>query len=206
MIITQTLRQTLYPIVDSVPALTRALALGFQWIQFRQKTLNKEGLHTLLQALQENRPAEQQYIFLNDAVDLLTAIDSDRNHAIHQLIAGVHLGQSDLKLHATSLHKLDRNRFQLGISTHNPHEVELALQFNPDYLAFGSLFHSPSKPQLTPVASQRLDDLRQLCAQVELPVVAIGGIGPETINAALNAGAERAASISWAQQLLASCP
>ena len=62
-----------------------------------------------------------------------------------------------------------------------------------DYVAFGSFFASPSKPQ-APVVS--VDVLTAARAMIDLPIVAIGGITEANGRALIAAGADALAVIS----------
>ena len=62
-----------------------------------------------------------------------------------------------------------------------------------DYLVAGTIFASSSHPD-TPAAGTGF--LQNVCAAVVTPVIAIGGIGPTTVEACMRAGASGIAVLS----------
>nr|WP_275439971.1 thiamine phosphate synthase [Paenibacillus sp. ACRRY] len=114
----------------------------------------------------------------------------------HVLFQRVHWGQSNMTtIQGSSLNKSDRLR--LGISVHSLHEAREAEERGADYLFYGHVFSSSSKPGIKP---RGLSALLEICSAVSIPVIAIGGIEPANIAAVRAAGASGAAVISsiWA--------
>lgn len=114
----------------------------------------------------------------------------------HVLFQGVHWGQSNMaNIQGSSLNK--SYRLRLGISVHCLHEAREAEERGADYLFYGHVFSSSSKPGIKP---RGLVALSEICSSVSIPVIAIGGIGPANIAAVRAAGASGAAVISsiWA--------
>jgi thiamine-phosphate pyrophosphorylase len=121
-------------------------------------------------------------IIINDRCDL----------ALLSGAAGVHLGQHDLP--AAAARRILGRRALLGVSTHSPAQVRQANLMPVQYIGFGPIFATSSKPNHAPVVG--LEALRQACRQSTMPVVAIGGIGPGQIREVLEAGAASVAVIS----------
>ena len=121
-------------------------------------------------------------IIVNDRCDL----------ALLSGAAGVHLGQHDLP--AAAARRILGRRALLGVSTHSPAQVRQANLMPVQYIGFGPIFATSSKPNHAPVVG--LEALRQACRQSTRPVVAIGGIGPGQIREVLEAGAASVAVIS----------
>lgn len=114
----------------------------------------------------------------------------------HVLFQRVHWGQSNMTtIQGSSLNKSVRLR--LGISVHSLHEAREAEERGADYLFYGHVFSSSSKPGIKP---RGLSALSEICSVVSIPVIAIGGIEPANIAAVRAAGASGAAVISsiWA--------
>lgn len=84
-------------------------------------------------------------------------------------------------------------RMMLGLSTHAPEQAQRALKAEPDYIAIGPVFATPTKPG-RPAAT--LDYVRWAAANARLPWFAIGGITLETVDAVLEAGATRICVLS----------
>jgi thiamine-phosphate diphosphorylase len=69
---------------------------------------------------------------------------------------------------------------RLGISSHTPKEIEIALGFAPSYLAIGPIYEPISKKMA--YENVGLDNLKAWAAYVDYPIVAIGGITQENIK------------------------
>lgn len=121
---------------------------------------------------------------LNDRADLAFLCGADV----------VHVGQEDLPLGEVRkvLAALGRP-LPVGVSTHNLAQAEAAARAGADYLGFGPIFATGSKANPDPVVG--LAGLRQVCAQVSCPVVAIGGLRRASIVEVVAAGAAAAAVI-----------
>lgn len=81
----------------------------------------------------------------------------------------------------------------VGKSVHSILAATQAEQAGADYLVAGTIFASPSHPDVEPAG---LPFLRDVCAAVSLPVLAIGGITPENVRDCIEAGADGVAVLS----------
>ncbi|WP_434752963.1 thiamine phosphate synthase [Paenibacillus amylolyticus] len=112
---------------------------------------------------------------------------------------GVHWSQD--MLHKAKMTVEPGNRHdlkrRLGVSVHSIHEARIAEEYGADYLFFGHVYASASKPDITP---RGLEALAEVCSGVNVPVMAIGGIQPDNIQAVRSAGARGAAVISGVLQ------
>ena len=179
----------LYPITDTgisgLPHGTQVQLMaegGATLVQLRDKdSAPREFYREASNALAIARRCDVKLI-INDRVDIAHAIKAD----------GVHLGQDDTPVSAArSLLGPDSI---IGISTHNLHQVALALNEPADYIAFGPIFSTLSKGNPDPVIG--LDALRTLRKQIGAkPLVAIGGITMANAFDVLEAGAESVAII-----------
>jgi thiamine-phosphate pyrophosphorylase len=138
----------------------------------------------MLRALDELAPLRRArgiLLIVNDRLDvaLATAVD------------GVHLGQDDLPLAAARA--LAPAGFVIGISTHNESQARAACDGGASYIGFGPCF--PTRTKLNPDPVVGLEQLARVC-RLPLPVVAIGGIGLDTVGNVVRAGAAAAAVIS----------
>ena len=118
---------------------------------------------------------------INDRADLAVAAGAN----------GVHLGQDDLPPEAAR--KIIGQSRMLGVSTHNPEQLEAALQTSADYIAIGPVFATISKDNPDPVIG--LDGVRRARSLTEKPVVAIGGVTLENCRSVIEAGADSVAVI-----------
>lgn len=118
-------------------------------------------------------------LIVNDRIDIALAVGAD----------GVHLGQTDIPL--ADACALAGTRLAIGVSTHDLAQVHAAAALAPAYIAYGPIFTTITKQNPDPV--QGLGALRAAVrAAGSIPVVAIGGITPET---AAQVYAARATSI-----------
>ena len=85
------------------------------------------------------------------------------------------------------------NGARIGKSVHSVAAARQAERDGADYLVAGTIFASPSHPEVEPAG---LDVLRQICAAVSLPVLAIGGVTVENVGDCIAAGAAGVAVLS----------
>ena len=84
-------------------------------------------------------------------------------------------------------------RLAFGRSVHSVTSAQAAAEEGTDYLVAGTIFASQSHPEIAPAG---LDFLREVCAAVSIPVLAIGGVTPENAGDCLHAGAAGVAVLS----------
>src|ERR1019366_6321417 len=92
-----------------------------------------------------------------------------------------------------------RTDFQIGVSCHSLEAARAAERGGANYIFFGPVFATPSKAAFGP--PQGMERLRELCAAVEIPVLAIGGINFENARACIDAGAAGVAAIRLFQDV-----
>jgi thiamine-phosphate pyrophosphorylase len=120
-------------------------------------------------------------LIINDDVELASNI----------MAKGVHLGKDDADI-ASARAKLGANAI-IGVSCYNDLQRAIeAEKAGADYVAFGSFFASPTKPNAVQADP---DLLRQAKAQLTIPVVAIGGINADNGAQLVTAGADMLAVI-----------
>jgi len=178
------------------------------------KNLSKESSHlqivrelirggaTLIQIRDKDTPVRDYLVDLRRCVEYASRfgvriIVNDRcDLALLSGAEGVHLGQDDLP--PTAARKVLGNKTLLGFSTHSLQQVRQSNRLPIQYIGFGPVFATSTKPHHAPVVG--LTALRRACNLSERPVVAIGGIGLEHIRPVLEAGAASAAVISALMQ------
>ena len=166
---------------DEVKLARQAILGGVRLIQLRDKERSSAELLPLARKLQQ-LCAESSVLFLvNDRVDLALGAEAD----------GVHLGPGDFPVQeARKLLPWDK---LIGCSVKTLAQARRAAEEGADYVSVGSIYPSPTKPQAKVVG---LDLLRQTRGELSLPLVAIGGIGPERVAEVLTAGADAVAVVS----------
>jgi len=166
-------------------AIRRAVAAGTDWIQIREKDLDARALGELARFAVAAARETGARILINDRLDVALAV-----HA-----AGVHLGEQSLPLELVRdwRRASGQHDFQIGVSCHSLESAREAARGGADYIFFGPVFETPSKAAFG--APQGLERLREICASVEIPVLAIGGINFENARACIAAGAAGIAAI-----------
>jgi len=174
----------LYAITDSAlhtgaaleQAVRRAIAGGAKIIQYRDKSNDAQRRQADAVMLVRLCRRHGVPMIVNDDVELALVSGAD----------GVHIGRNDARLAATRSRL--GNGFIIGVSCYNSLELARTAQENgADYVAFGSMYCSPTKPDATRC---ELATLRSARACIHLPMVAIGGITPTNGGALLDAGIE----------------
>jgi thiamine-phosphate pyrophosphorylase len=159
-----------------------ALAGGIDILQYRNKSTDKTLRMQQASELLLRCRAYHVPLIINDDVDLASQIGAD----------GVHLGASDGSL-IEARKKLGQTRL-IGATCYNQLELaQQAIANGADYVAFGSMFSSVTKPAAVKAPLNLLRDAKNT---LQRPVVAIGGIGLDNIAQIASAGADAAAIIS----------
>lgn len=164
-------------------AVTEAiLAAGCRLLQYRNKAASDCHRQEQAAALRGLTRRYDALLIINDDVELAAFSEAD----------GVHLGEDDGEL-AQARARLGAGKL-LGASCYQaPALAEKAAQAGADYVAFGSFFPSPTKPQARRAG---LDLLSTGKAVAGRPVCAIGGITVENSLPLIKAGADMVAVIS----------
>ena len=155
-----------------------ALKAGVAMLQYRNKRLSKD--RRLLQA-RELAPLARGYgvpLIINDDIEIAAAVGAN----------GVHLGSEDGDLAAARAKLPGRI---LGASCYdNLDKAKAAVRAGADYVAFGSVFPSPTKPDAVRAP------LSLFRSELGVPLCAIGGITLNNAPELIAAGADLLAVIS----------
>ena len=162
-----------------------AAAAGIDWIQIREKDLVGRPLLEIARFAVAETQANVTRVLVNDRLDIAMAAGA----------AGIHLGEESLPLEAIAewRRSTGRHDFLIGVSCHSLESARAAERGGADYVFFGPVFATPSKAAFG--APQGIDRLRGVCASVDIPVLAIGGVNLENARACLAAGAAGVAAI-----------
>ena len=134
------------------------------------------------QKLSELSKQHDVIFIVNDDIDLASAVKAD----------GVHLGGEDESIESARS-KLGKNAI-IGVSCYNQFELALkAQQQGASYAAFGRFFQSSTKPGEIYAS---VDLLQQANKDLNIPIVAIGGISYENAAPLIQAGADMIAVIN----------
>jgi len=157
--------------------LDEALDAGIDLIQIRERDLDAATLVTLVTGLVRRAPAGVR-IVVNDRADVAVAAGA----------AGVHLRADGPPV--TRARSLGPAGWLVGRSIHDAGAAEAS---DADYLIFGTVFGTRSKPAGSPVAG--VEALGGACARTSVPVLAIGGLTPARASVCRAAGAAGIAAI-----------
>lgn len=158
-----------------------ALQNGATCVQLREKELDEA---TFLQEAIELKALCARYqvpLIINDNVKIALACHAD----------GVHVGQEDMPV--SEARRLVGDGMIIGASAHSVEEAQRAVAGGADYLGVGAVFGSATKKDAGKLSPETL---RAICAAVEVPVVAIGGVSAENILQLKGSGVDGVAVVS----------
>jgi len=154
-----------------------AVRCGIDIVQLRDKESSaKEILDFCHRALKETR--HQIPFIVNDRVDLALLSGAD----------GVHVGQEDIAyLQARGL--MGSSKI-IGVSCQSVAHARQAQDQGADYIGFGAVFKTPTKPDRDPMD---LTLLSKVVKQINIPLFPIGGISRVNIGQLISLGVTKAA-------------
>jgi len=164
-----------------VAALRAAAEAGVRAIQLREKDLSPREQYGLAAEVKAALAGLETHILINDRADIACAAG----------LAGAHLPAAGLSP-AAARRCLPAGAL-VAASAHTPAEARFAEEFDADFITFGPVFATPSKAAYG--APRGVEELRQVCNAVNIPVFALGGVTPERVRACLDAGARGVAAI-----------
>lgn len=168
-------KQSLYEQVES------ALKGGATCVQLREKELNDDEF--LAEATEIGALCRKYSVpfFVNDNVDVAVKCHAD----------GVHVGQEDMA--ASKVREKIGDGMMLGVSVHTVEEALKAVENGADCLGVGAMFSTSTKANADVLPKETL---RDICAAVDIPVVAIGGISESNIMQLSGTGVDGVALVS----------
>ena len=143
-----------------------ALKGGATFVQLREKELDDVAF--LKEAFEIKELCKQYNVpfVINDNVEIAVKVNAD----------GIHIGQKDME--AGYVRSIIGEDKILGVSAQTVEQALLAEKMGADYLGVGAVFTTGSKADADDVS---IDALKAICEAVNIPVVAIGGIGADNI-------------------------
>ena len=162
----------------------KLLAGGLGILQLRAKNHDPEHIARMGSRL---APLCREYgclFIINDYPEIALGTGAD----------GVHLGQDDGEL-APVRAMLGADAI-IGRSTHSPEQALGAFREQADYIGFGPLFPTGTKPGRPAIGLEDIAGVRRQLPE-EFPVFCIGGINGNTLPSVLEAGASRVVIVSW---------
>ena len=159
----------------------RMLDGGVDILQLRAKGHAADGIRALADRVLPVCRTFDVPMILNDHPELVPLTGAD----------GVHVGQDDMPV--PQVRTIVGPQALVGLSTHSLAQAEASADVSPDYIGFGPLFSTPTKPDYVAIG---LDEIRAAHERVRVPIFCIGGIKRENLPTVLAAGARRVVIVS----------
>ena len=158
-----------------------ALKGGVTCVQLREKELDESAF--LEEAIQMKQLCARYGVpfIVNDNVEIAVKCGAD----------GVHVGQSDME--AGHVRQMVGDKMMIGVSARTVEEALAAQAAGADYLGVGAMFSTSTKLDAHVLSHQTL---RDICAAVDIPVTAIGGINEENMMRLAGSGVDGVALVS----------
>ena len=167
--------ETLYEQVE------KALKGGATFVQLREKDRDAESILAEARQLKVLCAKYHVHFIINDSVKIAMEADAD----------GIHLGQEDMGvLEARKILGEDKI---IGVTAKTIEQAVRAQEQGADYLGVGAVFASPTKTNAIRISKEQL---REICKQVSIPVVAIGGITADNMMELKGSGIDGVAVVS----------
>jgi thiamine-phosphate pyrophosphorylase len=154
---------------------------GVDMIQLRGKRKSLGDLVGCAARLHELTARSSTPLIVNDHAEIASQIP----------VEGVHVGEDDDSIEVAR-RKAGRSVL-IGKSTHSLEQALAAQREGADYIGFGPIFATPTKPDYPPIG---LSDIGRVHAEVNLPIFCIGGINIDNLQSVIDAGAKRVVMVS----------
>lgn len=160
-----------------------AASAGVHLVQVRERDMDARDLTRLVERCLTAVQGTRARILVNDRLDVALAAGAH----------GVHLRGDSLP--ASRARAIAPIGFLIGRSVHSRAEAVAAhADGGVDYLLFGTVFPTDSKPGQTPAGVKSLE---QAVEATPVPVLAVGGISHETVRQLAGTGCAGFAAIGW---------
>ncbi len=154
---------------------------GVDLIQLRGKARSFDELVNLAAELHQLTTKSSTPLIVNDHAEIASQIP----------VEGVHVGQDDDSIEVAR--RKARRQIVVGKSTHSFEQAVAAQHEGADYIGFGPIFATPTKPEYRPIG---LLDITRVYAEVSVPIFCIGGINIDNLQSVIDAGARRVVMVS----------
>lgn len=165
--------------ISHLEAIEQVLEAGGKWIQLRVKNQPETEVLTLAKAANALCKKFASNLIINDFPLISEAVNA----------YGIHLGLNDMPILNARL--LMNNKKIIGGTANTFADIQKRAAEGADYIGLGPYRFSPTKQNLSPILG--LDGYKKIMEQmrhanINIPVIAIGGISPEDLPELLKAG------------------
>ena len=167
--------------VDCAKMAEAMIAGGVDLIQLRAKELVSAQIAELAADLHRFTTDRGIPLIINDHPEVARVVSAE----------GVHLGQNDMPI--AEARQIAGANCMVGKSTHSVDQAIRAFYEGADYIGFGPIFATPTKPDYPPVG---LEEIQKVHDAVRLPIFCIGGIKLDNLLEVIEAGARRVVIVS----------
>ena len=159
----------------------QAIQGGVTLVQLREKACSSREFYQLALRVKAITQRHGVPLIINDRADIALAAGAD----------GVHVGIEDQPVEA--IRRRAGKGFLIGATAKTVAQAQAAQAAGADYLGVGAVFPSPTKKNAIRITTGQL---REICASVSIPCVAIGGISRENLPALAGGGMDGFALVS----------
>jgi thiamine-phosphate pyrophosphorylase len=154
---------------------------GVDLIQLRAKGKSIDEFVNLASEIHEITARSDTPLIVNDHAEVAAQVP----------VEGVHVGQEDDSV-LFARQRAGRDLI-VGKSTHSLAQAFMAQREGADYIGFGPIFATPTKPDYKPIG---LGNIRQVHLDVSIPIFCVGGINIDNLQRVIDAGAKRVVMVS----------
>jgi thiamine-phosphate pyrophosphorylase len=166
---------------DAARIVEQMIEGGVDLIQLRGKEKSISELMELSAELHELTVQSFTPLIVNDYAEIARQVP----------VEGVHVGQDDDPIEI--VRQKAAREILVGKSTHSLEQADAAQREGADYIGFGPIFATPTKPDYPAIG---LQNIRRVHAEVNLPIFCIGGINIDNLQNVIDAGAKRVVMVS----------
>ena len=156
-----------------------ALAGGCKWIQLRMKGATDEEVRPIAQKVKKLCKEQNATFLIDDRVQLVKEVGAD----------GVHLGKNDMPI--AEARKILGDDFIIGGTANTFEDIKAHYEAGADYIGCGPFRFTTTKEKLSPILG--LEGYKEIIQKmkaenIDIPIVAIGGITKEDIPEIMKTG------------------
>ena len=168
-------------LLATAPDGAKPIAGGIDLIQLRAKARLSAEIAKIAAELHCITMDRDVPLIINDHPEIARVVSAE----------GVHVGQNDPAI--SEVREIAGPDRMVGKSTHSVDQAIRAFYEGADYIGFGPIFATPTKPDYPPVG---LEEIRKVHEAVRIPIFCIGGITLDNLPEVIAAGARRVVIVS----------